>query len=85
MGDKHKIVLSDDLKRIIPGRGHRSNSNNNVRAQFVDFFNKKLMECNINMPSIFGTPKEDPKKTDSQTCYRCRAEEKKLDGYGEDL
>ncbi|MDP1665354.1 MAG: hypothetical protein Q8L79_09525 [Methylobacter sp.] len=83
-GDKHKIRLLGDLKNIIPGRGHRSNSNNRFSEQFVDFFNKQLIERNITALGKMGTPALEPKKTDRQTCSRYRTEERESDAYGED-
>ncbi len=82
-GDTHKIFLSGDLKEIIPGRGHRSNSNDDFHTQFVEFFNNKLVECNIINFGMLGVPKYDPKKTDKLTCSRCRAEERDFDDAGE--
>lgn len=82
-GDICKIEL-EDLENIIPGRGHRSNSNNDSREQFVDFFNKKLNENKIKTIGKMGTPVLEPEKADRQTCSRYRIEERESDEYGED-
>ena len=84
-GDKHKIILSDELKEIIPGRRHRSNSNNGAHDHFVEFFNKKLLDCNITTFGIFGTPALEPEKSDNQTCSRCRAEAREFDDSEEEF
>lgn len=84
-GDKYKITLPDDLFRIIPGRGHRSSSNNDARDQFVYFFNNKLNELNITSFGVFGTPALVPEKSNKKTCSRCRNEEKESDNSGEEL
>lgn len=69
-GDKYKIELPDCLKSIIPGRGHRSNSNNEFREAFIEFFNKALVEKNITKTGKLGTPSIEPKKVDKWACSR---------------
>lgn len=60
-GDKHKICLNTDgLRQLIPGRGHRSNSNKNFRNEFVDFFNHAMALNNIRNYGIHGTPSLAP-------------------------
>jgi hypothetical protein len=83
-GDIHKINLPDDLKTIIPGRGHRSNANNDYREDFVKFFNETLDKEKITKIGNLGTPELDPEKTDKQICSRCRAEERESDEHGEE-
>lgn len=83
-GDIHPIKLSEDLKHIIPGRGHRSNSNNNFSERFVNFFNEQLVKNNITTIGKMGTPALEPANTNRQACSRHRAEERESDAYGED-
>lgn len=83
-GNKYDIRLADDVKRIIPSRGHRSNSNNDFREIFVNFFNKSLHENKITTGGLLGKPALEPEKADQQTCSRCRAEERESDSIGED-
>jgi hypothetical protein len=82
-GDKHTIRI-EHLEKIIPGRGHRSNSNNDYRADFVKFFNEKLNECDITMFGELGTPTLEPGKADKQTCSLCCADERESDAHGEE-
>lgn len=84
-GNKYTIHLPDDLKKIIPGRGHRSNSNHEFHEQFVRFFNEKLAKLNITTSGVYGAPAIEPDKTDNQTCSRCRAEERESDDFDEEL
>jgi hypothetical protein len=83
-GDKHKIILPKNLENIIPGRGHRSNSNNDFRSTFVEFFNDALFNSGIINYGKLGTPTLDPDKADKQTCSRCRVEEREADAIGEE-
>ena len=83
-GDIYNIELPEDLKNIIPGRGHRSNSNNDFSERFVNFFNEQLVKSNITTIGKMGTPSLEPAKTDRQSCSRYRAEERESDAYGED-
>ena len=82
-GDKHTIRLPDSLNGIIPGRGHRSNSNNVYRDPFVEFFNKAIIEHNITTIGKMGLPTLEPEMADKQTCNRCRADERESDAFGE--
>ena len=83
-GDEHEITLPDNLKNIIPGRGHYSNKNDIFREEFVNFFNIELATKNILTIGKIGTPALVPENADKQTCSRCRAEERESDAYGEE-
>lgn len=83
-GDQYKISLPDNLKNIIPGRGHRSNSNNSFRDEFVNFFNNELENRNILKIGKMGTPELEPEKTDKRACSRYCAEERESDAHGEE-
>jgi len=84
-GNQHSIYLSNELKKIIPGRGHRSNSNNCYRDLFVQFFNASLIACNIASTGKMGNPKLEPMIADKRTCSRCRVEERESDACDEEL
>jgi len=83
-GDQHKFRLTDNLYKIIPGRGHRSNSNNTYQKSFVDFFNEQLGARKINGYGVYGTPAIIPSDSSSETCSRCRAKERKYDTFEEE-
>ena len=83
-GDQYRICLPEHMK-IIPGRGHRSNANNDYRESFSQFFNQKLVEKNISTIGKLGTPAIAPGTADKKLCSRCRAEARELDGHDEEL
>lgn len=84
-GDEHEIRLDrDKLSALIPGRGHRSNSNTGFREAFVDFFNSELRSHNIAGYGRYGTPALGPDVVDEALRSRCRAREVEFDGYGEE-
>ncbi|MEI7995930.1 MAG: hypothetical protein WCH01_13620 [Methylococcaceae bacterium] len=71
-GDKFKFELPYDLVNIIPGRGHRSNGNNNFRDRFVEFFNQRLDELKISKLGIMGTPEHNaPDQLNKNSFARC--------------
>jgi hypothetical protein len=72
VGDKVSIKLSDDLRSVIPGRGHRSNANNNLRGDFVSHFNTELLANRISNCGVHGRSSYGPGTTDKATCIRCR-------------
>lgn len=84
-GDKYSVTLPTGLKEIIPGRGHRSNANDQYRDDFVKFFNDELLKLSINSTGVFGTPTLEPDKMEKHICSRYRADERESDTFGEDL
>lgn len=82
-GDQYRICLPEDMN-IIPGRGHRSNANNDYRENFIQFFNRELAVKNISTIGMLGTPAIVPGAVDKMTCSRCRAEARELDEHGEE-
>lgn len=84
-GDKYEVRLDRDrLSALIPGRGHRSNSNTRFRDAFVDFFNSKLRSHKIPAYGRFGTPALGPGVVDEAQRSRCRAREVEFDDYSEE-
>lgn len=75
-GAKHKICLPKSLHKIIPGRGHRSNSNANFRTEFFVFFNESLHLNSISSFGLHGTPDNPPTRLESDACRKCRAMQK---------
>lgn len=84
-GEEYSVALPIGLKKIIPGRGHRSNANDRYRDDFVKFFNDELLKLGINSLGIFGTPSLEPDKIKKYACSRYHAEERESDIFGEDL
>lgn len=83
-GDVFDIKLRNDLKDLVPGRGHRSNSNEMMKNAFVDFFNDLLVTYSIKNFGIHGEPELPPKISDKATCARCREIDREDDNHGED-
>lgn len=83
-GDSHVVRLPSGLRSIIPGRGHRSNSNKEFRNAFVSFFNSTLVNEDIVAPGKYGEPKDAPAIPDQAAAARCRATQREFDSYGED-
>ena len=85
-GSVHTLYLeSGKLEDIIPGRGHRSNSNRDHREDFVNFFNDQLKERGITSYGKFGEPSLGPGFSDEAIRSRCRVMEKEFDAQGEEL
>jgi hypothetical protein len=86
-GNVHSIHLPDDLRSIIPGRGHRSNANQGSRAAFVEFFNDQLRQRKISAYGPHGTPHDaigTQEELEGPTRARCRVQEREFDHYGEE-
>lgn len=71
-GNEPDVRLPDDLKQIIPGRGHRSNGNNIHKDYFVRIFNDLLRSRGIHDYGKHGQPKDAPEAADKSECARCR-------------
>lgn len=79
-GEKNNISLSRGvLHNLIPGRGHRSNSNSAVidgthrlDHLFVEFFNQQLEKHSINDYGVYGTPAIPPQPDDEEETVKCR-------------
>lgn len=83
-GDKFQVFLPNDLKQIIPGRGHRSNGNNDYKDNFIRFFNEVLRSNEIFTYGVHGKPKDDPEVVDKSECSRCRLMQREDDQAGEE-
>jgi hypothetical protein len=83
-GEPHCIRVPTELQAIVPNRGHRSNANTGYRNEFVDFFNRQLLERKIEKFGLLGTPALQPEMTDKQTSSRCRAQERSWDAEAEE-
>jgi len=83
-GDQFDIRLPEDLKLIIPGRGHQSNANHNFRDYFVRFFNEELHTRSINEYGVYGTPQFIPGSTDKSTCAHWKAIQNEDDQFEEE-
>ncbi len=82
-GDRYQIAVGDWLP--LPGRGHRSRSNDEYPDRFVHYFNASLRDRSIKTSGIHGTPAELDESLEQSRCSRCRAEELENDAYGEEL
>lgn len=84
-GERASIRLPDDLRRLVPGRGHRSNGNHDLRDHFVRFFNAALREHSISRYGVHGVPKDGPEIADKSECSRCRAMQRADDLEDEEM
>jgi hypothetical protein len=85
-GDGSEVLLpiSGELDEIIPGRGHRSNANNDHRESFVRFFNEKLEEGGFKGFGIHGQPDHRCESSRHEDRRRCREVEREYDAMGEE-
>jgi hypothetical protein len=82
-GTNNRICVPKELHKIIPGRGHRSNSNSGFRDGFVRWFNESLRQYSISKSGLHGTPSKPPTQVESPACSKCRAEQKMDDAIDE--
>lgn len=83
-GDFFDIRLPVELKKIIPGRGHKSNANEDSKKVFATFFNHQLDSENISLGKS-GTPKLSPDAVlDTEYRKACFKEQKENEQYGEE-
>lgn len=75
-GNQFDVRLPDDLRQIIPGRGHRSSGNQTFRDYFVRIFNETLRVHAISEYGVYGNPKNGPETKDMSECSRCRTFQK---------
>lgn len=85
-GDVHnKLNLSNALKPMIPGRGHKSTYNEKYKKDFVDFFNALLKKSKILQCGIHGTPEHAPNNIGKASCISsCRQEQRENESVGEE-
>jgi hypothetical protein len=84
-GDKYEIKLPEEIIKIIPGRGHRSNANHEFREKFADFWLKKMEEIGVLPFGKYGTAKFAPSENEveSSACSSCRQLAKENEHFGE--
>lgn len=82
-GDQYVIRLGEELADLVPGRGHRSDSNGWLRAAFVDFFNSQLAIHKISSYGKHGVAALGP-DVEADERSRCRALERTFDESGEE-
>lgn len=83
IGDQHPIRLGEELLPMVPGRGHRSNANQEFREAYREFFNRELEARGILRFGRAGVPELDS-GADDATRARCRAREREFDTCGEE-
>lgn len=81
-GDGFKMRLP--LEMPLPGRGHRSKSNEKYKNKFIESFNEQPMPQPIEMGGIQGKPDVLPEMAERSKCSRCRVEERDNDSVDEE-
>jgi Nucleotide modification associated domain 2 len=70
-GNQFKIFLPENIRKIIPGRGHKSTSNNNYRDDFFDFFNSAIIRNMIAKFGKYGQPEKSSEAEKPSEPSRC--------------